>query len=88
MLGKAKPNLKARSKTMVILNCVRSAYSIRVHQVGVGSTSYLINKTLACGKILSWSFSSRSVAFQFAHFLGVPQKEINKVIQNQQSLFK
>jgi hypothetical protein len=73
---------------MVILNCVRSAYSIRVHQVGVSSVSYLVNKTLANGQISSWRFSSQSVAFQFAHFLGVPQKQINKVIQNQLSLFK
>jgi hypothetical protein len=57
---------------MVILNCIRSAYSIRVHQVGVSSVSYLVNKTLATGQILSWSFASKSVAFKFAHFLGVP----------------
>lgn len=73
---------------MVILNCVRSAHSIRVHQVGVVSNSYLVNKTLATGQILSWSFSSKSVACQFAHFLGIPQNQINKVIQNQLSLFK
>ncbi len=73
---------------MIILNCVRSAYSIRVHQVGVVSVSYLVNKSLGNGEVLSWRFSSKSVAFQFAHFLGVPQKQINKVIQNQLSLFK
>ncbi|MBU0473218.1 MAG: hypothetical protein KKF62_03555 [Bacteroidetes bacterium] len=72
---------------MVILNCVRSAHSIRVHQVGVSSVSYLVNKTLATGQILSWSFSSLSVALKFAHFLGVPQKQINQVTKNQLSLF-
>ncbi len=92
MLGTAKPVQEQKPKQkqgqkMVILNCVRSAHSIRVHQVGVAPTSYLVNKTLATGQNLSWSFSSPSQAFKFAHFLGVPQKEINKVIQNQLSLF-
>ena len=71
---------------MVILNHVRSAYSIRVHSVGIVSNSYLVNKVLATGEILSWRFSSLPVAFKFAHFLGVPQKKINQVINNQLSL--
>ncbi len=73
---------------MVILNCVRSAYSIRIHQVGIVSASYLVNKSFSNGQILSWRFSSQSTAFKFAHFLGVPQKQINNVTQKQLSLFK
>ena len=86
MLGTAKP-IQKQGQKMVILNCVRSSYSIRIHQVGVASISYLVNKTLATGQILSWSFSSRSSACQFAHFLGIPKKLINKVIEKQLSLF-
>jgi len=68
---------------MVILNCVKSTYSIRIHQIKLNK--FLVNKTLANGQILTWRFTSLSVAFRFAHFLGVPQKLIN---QNQLSLFK
>ena len=68
---------------MVILNCVKTAYSVRIHQIK--QNKFLVNKTLANGQILSWSFASRSVAFQFAHFLGVPKSKINSI--NQLSLF-
>ena len=88
MLGTAKPAQEQKQgQKMVILNCVRSAYSIRIHQISVGKISYIVNKSFQNGQVLSWRFSSQSKAFQFAHFLGVPQKQINKVIQNQLSLF-
>ena len=86
MLGTAKPvQEQKQGQNMVIFNYARSSYSIRIHQVGVFSPSYLVNKILSNGEILSWRFSSQSVAFKFAHFLGAPQKLIN---QNQHSLFK
>lgn len=79
MFGKAKPVLKSKVLKMVILNCVKTAYSIRIHQIK--QNKFLVNKTLANGQILSWRFSSLFVAFRFAHFLGVPKKQINKLIQ-------
>jgi len=81
----AKSKTKQEIKAMVILNCVKSAYSIRIHQIK--QNKFFVNKTLANGQILSWSFSSKSVAFNFAHFLGVPKKLINQTTKNQLSLF-
>ena len=88
MLGKAKP---VQGQKMVVANFSN------IHSKKLGflagfliykhSNSFSVSIWSAKGFYSSVSFASQSQAFAFARFLGVPLKKLNKVIQNQLSLF-